>query len=218
VVVLVIVLSSPAGPDADQGNDNTIAAPIEQPDTANDPVTAPDGQVDPDAGTANDDTEAPTGQEDPDTASDNGAEPVRPVNPNPVRETILAPAGEAGFSIDLSVSETEPYAGIEFALVISDEDALDFETFAPSLDGAAASPFVTVDGKHYFGFYAGSNAFPAGDMPVGTLYFANNTSDRPLTVTVELMNVIRLNENNKAITTEKGTPAYVFTVQRETIG
>ena len=246
VVVLVIVLSSTAGPGADQANDNMAqsgqtdpgadaandngaASPGQTvPGTASDSGTAPDGQTDAgtagdneaapdgqtDAGAAGDGEAAPPGQTDTGAADDGGTPPAKQVNLNPIKDTITAPAGQTGFSIDLRVNETEPYAGIEFALTISDERALVFASFEPGISGAAAAPFVTDDGKHYFGFYAGSNAFDAGDALAGTLTFTNFTGDEPLTVTVVQMNVVRLDANNKAITTEKDSPAYVFTVQR----
>jgi len=150
------------------------------------------------------------------TGAANGNEPAPPKqsSQNQLKDTVTAPAGQGSFSVDLRVSESKAYAGIEFALIISNEDALSFTSFTPLLDGAAASPFMTADGKHYFGYYAGSNAFSAGDKLVGTLNFANYTGDQPLTVTVVDMTVIRLDEDNKAVTTEKASPVYVFTVKR----
>ena len=133
-----------------------------------------------------------------------------------VRETVKVPAGQTSFAVSLSAKETEPYAGIEFALTISDEDALAFASFEPSVEDAFVSPFLTQDDLHYFGFYAGSNAFTDDGEPVGVLNFEGYTGDETLTVEVVRMNVIRLDENNETVTTENTSPAYVFTIVRET--
>ena len=134
----------------------------------------------------------------------------------PVTDTIVVPAGETAFSIDLNVDEAESYAGIEFALTLSDEDALAFATFTPSLSGAAASPFMEKDGQYYFGFFAGSNAFPADDKLVGALSFTGYTGDQTLAVTIVHMNVIRLDKDNRSVATEKRSPSYVFSIVRGT--
>lgn len=129
-------------------------------------------------------------------------------------EVITVPAGQTEFSIDLNIDETEPFAGIEFALTISDEDALVFESFIPGPRGATASPFLEKDKLHYFGFYSGSNSFSAENTIAGTLNFTDYTSDQTLTVTVVQMKVIRVGEDNKTSTTEKDSPSHVFTIQR----
>ena len=137
----------------------------------------------------------------------------------PITETILVPVGETTFSIPLDIDEATPYAGIEFALALSNENTAQFTSFTPGLDGAVASPFAEKDGLYYCGFYAasydGSNAFPAGETTAGLLNFEGYTGDETLTVTVMQMNVIRLDENNQSVTTEKASPVYTFTVQRE---
>lgn len=133
---------------------------------------------------------------------------------DPVRGTTTVPAGETSFSISLNINEVTPYAGIEFALILSDENAATFASFAPGLSGAAPSPFVMQDGKHYFGFFAGSNDFPTGDTLAGTLNFTGYTGSQTLTVTVVQMKVIRLDANNETVKSEKESPMYVFTVQR----
>lgn len=129
-------------------------------------------------------------------------------------DVITVPAGQTEFTINLDIDETEPYAGIEFALTLSDEDALVFESFMPGPSGAIASPFTEKDKQHYFGFYTGTNSFTADDTLAGTLSFTGYTSDQTLTVTVVQMKVIRLDEDNKTIVTEKESPSHVFTIQR----
>ena len=138
----------------------------------------------------------------------------------PITDTIIVPAGQTTFSIDMDISEAESYAGIEFALTLSDENASEFATFTPSLDGASASPFMSKDGMYYFGFYtlSGSNIFPGSETMVGTLNFTGYTGSEELTVTVVEMNVTRLDEDKKSITTVKDSPSYVFTVARESGG
>jgi len=138
----------------------------------------------------------------------------------PITDTILVPVGETTFSISMDINEAESYAGIEFAITLSDESASEFISFTPSLDGASASPFITKDGLHYFGYFTmdGANIFPDGEAMVGTLDFAGYAGSEDLTVTVVEMNVTRLNEEKKSVTTEKDSPVYVFTVQRESDG
>ena len=138
----------------------------------------------------------------------------------PITDTIIVPSGQTLFTINMGIDEAEPYAGIEFSLTLSDESALEFASFTPSLDGASASPFMTKDGLHYFGFFTmdGENIFPGGKNTVGTLDFTGYAGDQTLTVTVVEMNVTRLDQDKKAVTTKKDSPAYVFTVQRESDG
>ena len=132
----------------------------------------------------------------------------------PSAETIIVPAGETSFSIGLGINEDKSFAGIEFALTLSDVNALTFASFSPGFAGAIASPFMEKNGLYYFGFYTSTNAFPAGDALAGTLRFTGYTSNQALTVTVVQMSVIRLDANNKTSKAEKESPAYVFTVKR----
>ena len=138
----------------------------------------------------------------------------------PISDTIIVPSGQTTFTINMDINEATPYAGIEFALTLSDEGASEFASFTPSLEGASASPFISKDGLYYFGFFTldGSNIFPAGETMVGTLDFTGYTGSQELTVSIVQMNITRINEEKKAITTEKDSPSYIFTVQREANG
>lgn len=127
---------------------------------------------------------------------------------------IVVAAGQSSFSIDLSVDEDSAYAGIEFSLTLSDESAVVFTSFDSGLPGAYSSPFMTKNGEHYFGFYAGTNAFPAGESAVGTLAFTGYSGDQNLVITVDSMKVTRLNQDNTTVTDERDSPAFVFTVHR----
>ena len=131
----------------------------------------------------------------------------------PEQSTITVPPEQTGFSIDLVVNEGSSYAGVEFALTLSD-DSVVFESFSPALESAVASPFIEKDGKHYFGYYSGMNAFEAGEIVAGTMYFTGYTGDDPLTITVEDMRVTRVDENNETVTTSKNSPAYIFVIER----
>ena len=235
-------ISTPPGQEGSGMSGNGVTAPDGQtPATGQENTGQPDSGVTPPSGQGNTDdpaggaTTAPAGQEtDPgsdattsppggtDSNPAGGAANPQPggtgsnpnTNPNPAGNTITLPAGQTDFSIELRVNEPEAYAGIEFALTLSDEDAQNFYSFKPELSGAIASPFVTVGGKHYFGFLAGSNAFPAGDSLAGTINFTGYSSDKTLTITIVEMSVVRLDDNNKATETIKDSPAYVFTVKR----
>lgn len=181
-----------------------------------DNAATPSGQAG--KNSAGDNAAAPSGQAGKNAAGDNAAPPSGQANKDPVRETITVSQGQTEFSIIVSVNELTSYAGIEFALTLSDEAAQTFSSFTPSLSSASSSPFITENGKHYFGFYAGLNAFTADSTSVGDLNFENYISDKTLTITIVQMAVSRLNEKNEVVTTEKESPVYVFTVKRETNG
>ena len=141
----------------------------------------------------------------------------KPDKPASISNVIIVPTGQTTFTIDMDINEDTPYAGIEFALTLSDESALEFVSFTPSLEEASTSPFMSKDGLYYFGFFTltGANMFPAGETLAGTLDFTGYTGNQDVTVSVVQMNVIRVNEEKKAITTEKDSPSYIFTVKRE---
>ena len=135
----------------------------------------------------------------------------------PITDTKTIPVGQTSFSIDLRVNEPTPYAGIEFALTISDASALTFASFTSIPSGASASPFIEKGGLYYFGFFKipGENVYPAGDSLAGTLNFTGYTGNQALTITVVEMNVTRLDASNQAITSKKESPSYVYSIQRE---
>ena len=136
----------------------------------------------------------------------------------PVTGTTTVPAGQTAFSISLNVNEAAPYAGIQFALILSDGSAATFASFTPYVSGAAASPFVTQDGKHYFGFFTDSNAFSAGATLAGTLNFTGYTGNQTMTATVVEMKVYRrvADADGEQTVDVKESPSYVFTVLRAT--
>jgi len=210
-------VTTPAG-EMDAGSaDGTMTTPAGETgaDPADDNVTTPAGQTG--VGSPGDAITTPGGQSGVGPANAAGEMPVRQADPNPVNGAIRVPPGQTEFSINLRVNEPTPYAGIEFTLALSDEDAQAFASFTPSISGASTTPVVSKDGKYYFGYYAGSNAFSAGDTLAGALNFTGYTSDKALTITVAQMSVIRVDENNKSVTTEKESP-YAFKVTREKSG
>jgi hypothetical protein len=127
--------------------------------------------------------------------------------------SIAVAAGQTSFSFDLTVEESVPYAGIEFGLTLSDEAALEFTSFTQGADvsGAAASPFMTARGTHYFGFYAGTNAF-SGSLTVGTLNFTY-TGDAAQTIVLNEMQFARI-DGNTAVGTKRPSPVLTITVTR----
>jgi hypothetical protein len=129
---------------------------------------------------------------------------------------IKAPAGTQiyTFSIDLEVSESIPYAGIQFGLTLSDESALTFVSFTQgdAVAGSSAYPFVYSHGVHAFGFWTGVNGFQ-GSQKVGTLNFTySGTSAQTITI-IEMM-VIRI-DGSKPVASNKESPVYVIEVSRE---
>lgn len=137
---------------------------------------------------------------------------------SPVIDSITVPDGKPDFSISLKVNEDTPYAGIEFALTISDETAASFASFTPGLIGASTAKPKIVEGLYYFGFYTGSNAFSGGETKVGTIDFTGYTGNQTLTITVVQMDVLRLNAEKVTVKTTKESPSYIFTVQRQAGG
>lgn len=134
-----------------------------------------------------------------------------------VEVEIKAPAGSASydFSVDLIADEAEPYAGIEFGLTLSDENALKFTSFTKgeAVKGANNSPFMASGGIHYFGFYTDSNAYQ-GNQKVGTMNFTYSGSS-PQTITITKMMIARI-EGKASVGTYKDSPAYIINVSRET--
>ncbi|MCL1809388.1 MAG: InlB B-repeat-containing protein, partial [Clostridiales bacterium] len=130
-----------------------------------------------------------------------------------VTENKIIPAGQSTFSIDMYVNEPTKYAGIEFVLTISDENALKFESFTPKISGATASPFQTKNGLHYFGFMAAGNDYAAGNTLAGTLNFTEYTGNQAVGVTIVQMTVIRVDADNKSVKAPVDLP-YAYTVQR----
>ncbi|MDR1160370.1 MAG: S-layer homology domain-containing protein [Syntrophomonadaceae bacterium] len=140
------------------------------------------------------------------------------INPALAATEIKAPSGAAayGFSIDLMVNESEPYAGIQFELTLSDESALEFMSFTQgnSINGASEYPLIYSHGVHSFGFWKGSNAFQ-GSMTVGTLNFTY-TGSVPQTITITRMMVVRIDGNNPVGENKDASALPVINVSRET--
>ena len=136
----------------------------------------------------------------------------------PADDTFDIPAGQTAFSIDVYADEATPYAGIMFALSISNESAVKFDSFTPALSGATAAPFLKEGNLYYFGFYSGSNAFTSGGSDiVGTMNFTGYSSNQALNIIVEEMEVIRLTADKKTVVTIKDSPAFSFSVLRENV-
>ncbi|MCL2165143.1 MAG: S-layer homology domain-containing protein [Oscillospiraceae bacterium] len=207
------------------------APDMEVPDAEAPDMEAPDTEA-PDAeaqDTEAQDAEAPdmevpdTEAQDTDTTNTEPPNTTAPDSAPPGSVTILVPEGQTSFSIELLVNESTPYAGIEFALTISGgEDAPAFTSFTPVLSGATASPFLIKDGLCYFGFYSpiGVNNFPVGESFVGVLDFTGYMGNQAITITVAQMDVTRVDMSKypkETVTTQKASPAYVFTVWREDI-
>jgi len=137
--------------------------------------------------------------------------------PAPATLTVVVPTGASTFTVDLNATGgNEPYAGIEFGLVISNEKALSFDSFnlGAALQGALSAPFMTEAGVHYFGFYAGSNAF-RGQYKVGTLGFSGYTGNETVTITLSHMVVSHLLADLTSASLKNSEAVLVITVKRE---
>ena len=120
------------------------------------------------------------------------------------------------FSIELRANENTPFAGIEFELSISDENALDFKSFEP-VDSGFQAPITPENGLYAFGFGSGSNTYSRGDIRVCTIKFDVKPdgfkAGQQVRIEIVKMTVNRANENKEMIPTEKQYPD-VFIIQR----
>ena len=137
-----------------------------------------------------------------------------PPPPPLVSYTIIVPAGETDFSIKLWVNEAADYAGIEFAITISDPNVV-LASFTPAYNAIFNAPIRKVGDRHYFGFGTSSNALPGRSVLdyVGTANFTGYTGDQPFTITIVEMVVTRIQGNYTVETLTN--PMVTYTVQRE---
>ena len=142
-----------------------------------------------------------------------------PAGASAITIQVRIPVDVQTFSVDLDVNESEAYAGIQFGLTLSDNNALEFVSFTlgESVSGATDYPFIERKGVHSFGFWTGTNGFQ-GNHKVGKLSFKYTGND-PQTITITEMMVMRIDtENNRPYGTYKETPVYIVQVSRETSG
>lgn len=97
-------------------------------------------------------------------------------------ETVVsAPQGDEDFTFSqrIELTESTPFAGVQFELTVSDPDALELISFSVSgsdvSDAIAVAP-VLKNGVYIFGFTTGSNAF-SGNLDVGEVRFAYKGSE-----------------------------------------
>jgi hypothetical protein len=131
---------------------------------------------------------------------------------------VVVPAGQTSFTYELYLDESEAYSGAEFGLTLSDETALSFDGFTLGEDvgGAAASPFVTKETVHYFGFYANTNIF-RGRLKVGTLRFTY-TGDGSHTIVLTSTQVVRIDDTGNPVGDKKPSPVLTLAVSRAAAG
>ena len=84
---------------------------------------------------------------------------------------ITLAQSQKSFTVDVSLQESEQFAGAEFGLKLPDGMTLDqVEFLDQTIQDAAHTPEVTADGLSFFGFYAAENVF-SGKMNVARLTF-----------------------------------------------
>jgi len=124
------------------------------------------------------------------------------------------------FSVQLQVSEAEPYAGIQFKMELSSSASLSHAfAMGPVAEGARATEYKAASGTESFafGYWCGSNAF-SGDIPVGTLNFTYTGND-PQAVLITEMKIVRINEDGKSsVGVKKTPPVELITVSRDGSG
>ena len=73
---------------------------------------------------------------------------------------ITLAQSQKSFTVDVSLQESEQFAGAEFGLKLPDGMTLDqVEFLDQTIQDAAHTPEVTADGLSFFGFYAAENVF-----------------------------------------------------------
>ncbi|MDR1440116.1 MAG: S-layer homology domain-containing protein [Clostridiales bacterium] len=146
-----------------------------------------------------------------------GSEPARITLPAGDVQ-IGVPAGVGAFSIELSVSERLPFAGLEFGIEAGGAQAVRFESF--SVNSAFGSAFMTPQaergGVRYFGFTDSANNY-AGSVFAGTLRFSYaGDSDEVLAITH--MKVLRVSGSGGVQGELMPSPAALITVSRLAAG
>jgi hypothetical protein len=128
--------------------------------------------------------------------------------------SVVLNQGQNSFTYDLYLNESEAFAGAEFGLKLSNENALTFTSFTIGNDiaGASALPFDVDKGTHYFGFYTNSNGL-SGNVKAGVLSF-NYIGDATQTIELTEVRIARIGAGNKGVVTRKPSPALTITVSR----
>ena len=89
----------------------------------------------------------------------------------PSRTEITVPKGTDTFSFDVILQADKDFAGAEFGLLPSSSDVtLEKISFSDSLTGESTVNTVK-DGCLYFGFFAGTNKFKAGEYTVASVTY-----------------------------------------------
>lgn len=116
---------------------------------------------------------------------------------------------ETAFSVALSLSEDQPFAGAEFGLDLPEGVTLaKVDYLDDAVQSAAHTPQVQRDGRTYFGFYQGRNAFQ-GEYQVARLTFTY-TGEEQVDIVLGSSSIVTLNEDGTAAGDADSTP---FTIQ-----
>lgn len=116
---------------------------------------------------------------------------------------------ETAFSVSLSLSENQPFAGAEFGLDLPEGVTLTkVDYLDDAVQSAAHTPQVQRDGRTYFGFYQGRNAFQ-GEYQVARLTFAY-TGEEQVDIVLGSSSIVTLNEDG---TTTGDADSAPFTIQ-----
>ena len=131
--------------------------------------------------------------------------------------TVEVPKNKQDFEIELVVDiDGEPFSGLEFELLISDEGALSVTAFEKGdpYSGTMDIPITSSHGAYYFGFCSDADDFEGGRVAVGTLGVGGYAGDGKVTLAVSQMKVTRAAANNNT-GTQTLNDVIVFTVKRE---
>lgn len=124
--------------------------------------------------------------------------------------TLKDSASTATFDVVLTADKD--FAGAEFGLKPSSEDVtLSSLTFSDALKDEAQVE-TDKNGTHYFGFFAGSNKYKAGDYTVATVTY-NYTGDEEQTIRMSSSKIVTLDESGNT-TTEDASEGFTVTLKR----
>ncbi len=131
----------------------------------------------------------------------------------PSRTEITVPKGTDTFSFDVILQADKDFAGAEFGLLPSSSDVtLEKISFSDSLTGESTVNTVK-DGCLYFGFFAGTNKFKAGEYTVASVTY-RYTGTAARTVRLAESKIVTIDESTNKTSGDTTSDPFTVTVRR----
>ena len=123
--------------------------------------------------------------------------------------SVILEQSQTTFTVDLSMTETEAFAGAEFGLNLPSGVMLQSVAFGDSsVQAAMKTPQVSANGRQYFGFYTSDNVF-SGTIDVAELTFSY-TGVEDAVIRLGSSKVVRMKADG---TTESDTASAPFEIR-----